>query len=601
MPIRYDSVLAGAVSVELARRLAGRTLEELHFRPESRTVLLALDDGSRLAWLLHPTAGHVLWQEPVPSLQNRRGRNAGRGALRGARPVRSVSAPHDERVVVVALGPPRRREAAEAPDATLVCELLTNQWNALLVEEGRIRALLWRRTAGGRELREGAPYGMPASNRLWKDRDPAAAEWTRRLAAGDPTERARDVVRSVAWTSPLNAAWLLGPPGDAVQAPDAQIGRWRQLREAARGGDPARTEAWLLPVAGGWQPYPHALGIPDAEPAVSLLAAMAEAARRDGVAIPEDAPPPGRPAGVSRRVEQETEALTRRLRRHLRGARRRRAALRRELEEGPDPDALRDTGHLLLARLRELPRGATSVRLTDFEGRERDVELDPRLDGAANAERLFDRARRRDRARASLPSRIARTSREVEALETALEELARTGPTDAVRALAGADAPGSRPGGRRGRGPEDTGDRRPYLRLRSSGGLEIRVGRSARGNDALTFHDSAPEDIWLHARHERGAHVILRWGRRDQNPPERDLAEAAMAAAVHSGARTSGTVPVDWTRRKYVRKPRGAAPGAVRPERVRTVFVAPDAALVGRLRDRGGAADGGTADGGTGS
>jgi predicted ribosome quality control (RQC) complex YloA/Tae2 family protein len=41
---------------------------------------------------------------------------------------------------------------------------------------------------------------------------------------------------------------------------------------------------------------------------------------------------------------------------------------------------------------------------------------------------------------------------------------------------------------------------------------------------------------------------------------------------------------VDWTRRKHVRKPRKAPPGAVIPGQVKTVFVTPDPELVRRLR-----------------
>ena len=54
---------------------------------------------------------------------------------------------------------------------------------------------------------------------------------------------------------------------------------------------------------------------------------------------------------------------------------------------------------------------------------------------------------------------------------------------------------------------------------------------------------------------------------------------------VNSRARTSGTVPVDWTRRKYVRSPRKAPPGAVIPDRVSTVFVEPDEEVVERLAE----------------
>jgi len=88
--------------------------------------------------------------------------------------------------------------------------------------------------------------------------------------------------------------------------------------------------------------------------------------------------------------------------------------------------------------------------------------------------------------------------------------------------------------------------------------------------------------VWLHARYKSGAHVVLRWGR-PGNPPARDVEEAAVLAALNSGARTSKTVPVDWTLRKHVRKPRGSPPGAVVPQRVRTIFVEPDPALGDRL------------------
>jgi predicted ribosome quality control (RQC) complex YloA/Tae2 family protein len=125
---------------------------------------------------------------------------------------------------------------------------------------------------------------------------------------------------------------------------------------------------------------------------------------------------------------------------------------------------------------------------------------------------------------------------------------------------------------------------RPFRTYRSSGGLEIWVGRGAASNDALTFRESSPRDVWLHARDATGAHVVLRWSR-DEPPPSRDLEEAAVLAAWHSKSRGSGLVPVDWTRRKYVRKAKGGAPGLVLVQRSETVFVTPDERVERRLRD----------------
>ena len=126
--------------------------------------------------------------------------------------------------------------------------------------------------------------------------------------------------------------------------------------------------------------------------------------------------------------------------------------------------------------------------------------------------------------------------------------------------------------------------REPFRRFELGAGWFALVGRSNAENDDLTFRHSAPGDVWLHARHSAGAHVVLRWAG-PGNPPARDLEEAGALAALHSKARTSSSVPVDWTLRKYVRKPRQAAPGAVVPDRVKTIFVRPDPELRERLAD----------------
>ena len=74
----------------------------------------------------------------------------------------------------------------------------------------------------------------------------------------------------------------------------------------------------------------------------------------------------------------------------------------------------------------------------------------------------------------------------------------------------------------------------------------------------------------------QGAHVILP-GAGDA-PDSRALADAALLAAHFSSARGAAAAEVAWTRRKHVRKPKGAGPGAVIFSQEKTVRVRLDEA-----------------------
>jgi predicted ribosome quality control (RQC) complex YloA/Tae2 family protein len=126
-----------------------------------------------------------------------------------------------------------------------------------------------------------------------------------------------------------------------------------------------------------------------------------------------------------------------------------------------------------------------------------------------------------------------------------------------------------------------TRDKRSRARLEgvrlflSSDGVEILAGRSGRHNDRLTFRVAGPEDFWFHALNWPGAHVVARNPDRRTRPPEATLREAAAIAAWFSEGREQDRLDVQWTRRKYVRRIRGAARGRVRIKRFETVRVRP--------------------------
>ena len=578
MTVRYDSLLARALAREILCRWGDVRIAGLRMAAGRRAVELAFEDGSRLVAMLHPLHGYVLGLDGSAPESGVGGRalRVGHLSLAGA------SAPADERALLLTFG-----DRAGRPWELLAIELQTRRWNAVHCRRPeadpswRIETALLTRDAGGRLLRRGARYEPPTSSRRGGAAPPSEAEWAATLAsvgpAGDDAARRRAVLQTWAWTSALNVDWIL-----AGADPAEMHARYRELHALAAGALAAGSTAapaFLLDRPPGPQPYPHGLGT-GRRPEAGLLDATARLVAASGGPASLLEALPAR--DVDDGDGDEVGLLRKRLAGRRKRLRRRIAALERQLAAAGPSDEPRLFGQILLAHKDEVPRGAPTVTLAGFDGTELDIALDPSLDLVANAESYFEEARRRERARERLPAEIAAARERESEYEAHLECLAEHGPSDALWAAAGGKPPRPGTGRLRSREPEP---RLPYIRLRTTGGLELRVGRGPHDNDDLTFRHSAPEDIWLHASQASGAHVILRWGRRDSNPSRRDLVEAATAAAVHSGARHSGTAPVVWTRRKYVRKPRKSPPGTVAPARVQTIFVKPDADLVKKLSD----------------
>jgi predicted ribosome quality control (RQC) complex YloA/Tae2 family protein len=534
---------------ELNQCIRGRGCTAAPFFAADRSVTLPLDGAEELRIDLHPTLGFVRILPAPPDNE-----------LELDAVLENVSAPLDERILHFRL---RESSRFRSQTRVLVIELQTNQWNAIVNGvDGRIISVLNARRSGTRYLHPGAPYlsppGRPRFGAEPVGRSDARLFWDEQLSDAPADERIRRLLSAFAYTGSLTARWILGLLGDDTFDADAAFERWWWLRGAP---NPAPA---VLAVGNRLQPYPVGLrGVPG-ERFPTLLEAMARLA---GTAAREEPPRDSATEGAAVVIGPRLAAATRKLER-----------LRRELADSGGASAIRAQGDLLLARLHEVQRGEAVARLEDWEGNPVEIELDPQLTPAENAARFYEQARRKERAEGQLPALIAAAELEVERWREAAESVAEGEIPDWLVSIWRSASAAARQ-----KDPARPGAALPYRLFRTSGGLEVRVGRGAKENDRLTFRESAPEDVWLHARSVAGSHVILRWPRSDASPPARDLAEAAQLAAVFSRARTSSTVAVDWTRRKHVRKPRGAPPGLVIPQRVKTLFVEPDDEIVDRL------------------
>ena len=225
----------------------------------------------------------------------------------------------------------------------------------------------------------------------------------------------------------------------------------------------------------------------------------------------------------------------------------------------------REWADTLLAFARDVPAGASSVTLPNLYGDgEVRVPLDPTLDAAANANRLYARAKRREEVLAALEAREPELRGAHDDLARVLASL-ETMTEPELERLVLANA------------PQDAGRAALGLRYRTRGGFEVLVGRNAKENAFLTHKFARSHDLWFHVQGYPGSHTILRSEGREV--PFSDVLEAASVAAHHSKARGSVNVAVDYLPAKNVWRPKGAKPGQVYFTGQKTVFV--DAGLPG--------------------
>lgn len=258
--------------------------------------------------------------------------------------------------------------------------------------------------------------------------------------------------------------------------------------------------------------------------------------------------------------------------------------LESEASRAAKAEDLRRYGDLLKTAIGRVPRGASSVRITEYT--EQGVEevlvpLRPELSAKANLERYYKDYRRMRTAQERIAERRALLRTQRDRLQELAVEL-NAADTEAVidEVARRAAAVGARPR-RQGRKERDQ-PRPPFRAFVSASGRPIWVGRGAKENDRLTFKVAKGNDLWLHARGLPGAHVVVPLARGVEVDSE-TLLDACALAAHYSGARDEAVAEIAHTYARHVRKQKGSAPGAVLYVQEKVVPYRHDPARIERL------------------
>lgn len=256
------------------------------------------------------------------------------------------------------------------------------------------------------------------------------------------------------------------------------------------------------------------------------------------------------------------------------------------IKEIKDRDKLRLFGELLTANIFMIKKGMTSFSTVNFYDEnmsEITIPLDANLTPSENAQRYFKLYSKQKRTFEALKSQIKQNDEELNYLEGVLESISNsTQEQDINEIRLELSEEGFLKKRNIGKNKRNIKKSKPIHYI-SSDGFSIFVGKNNRQNDELTLKTAKTNDMWLHTKNIPGSHVIIQSNGNDI--PDTTINEAALLAAFYSKGKNSSLVPVDYTLRKFVKKPAGAKPGMVIYTTNKTCYITPDEQLVAKIEN----------------
>lgn len=252
--------------------------------------------------------------------------------------------------------------------------------------------------------------------------------------------------------------------------------------------------------------------------------------------------------------------------------------LQNAIERAKGSTTWQSQADLLMAFQPMIPEGATSIELQNFEGDWETIPVDSDLNVVENANRFYEKAKHAKNRLPESNDQLHRIQADCADLKSVLEEIKvaeraqLTRLADYAKTKRWLHAQLVGPTGKRSEA-RPAFDGHKIKELIGPQNTRILYGENSEANDYLTVKLAKPNDWWLHLRGSSSAHVVVI----SNNQPERVGLEvlqfAAKVAVNQSKSKHSKFVPVDYTLRKYVRKPRGAKPGTVTYSHEKTIHI----------------------------
>jgi len=253
-------------------------------------------------------------------------------------------------------------------------------------------------------------------------------------------------------------------------------------------------------------------------------------------------------------------------------------SLEKRMEQYREFETYKKWGDLILSNMHTLNSADRWLTVADGENPEKtwDIELDPQVTPAQNAESYYKRYRKAKSGLNNLEEELQQQHRQLQHVLRRIEELETGKAEETLEALRQEVGRGKK----MQRGADQ--DSPPGLSF-TSGRFRILVGRNARENDALLRRFVRGNDTWLHARDYPGGYVFIR-SIPGKSIPLETLLDAATLALLYSKAKESGQGDVFYTQVKYLKRVKDGKPGLVLPTQEKNLHVKIDSKRIRRLQ-----------------
>ncbi|WP_100330854.1 Rqc2 family fibronectin-binding protein [Bacillus xiapuensis] len=258
--------------------------------------------------------------------------------------------------------------------------------------------------------------------------------------------------------------------------------------------------------------------------------------------------------------------------------------LERTLKDAEKAERYQLAGELLTANLYAVEKGMNEIEVVNYydeAGGKITISLDPRKTPAENAQKYFSKYQKAKNAAKIVQEQIAKTKEEILYFDNLLQQIESASPKDIeeIREEMAEEGYMKQKAAKKKKPAHQKPELETY---KASDGTLIVVGKNNKQNDYLTNKYARRDEIWLHTKDIPGSHVVIR----HEAPAEKTILEAANLAAYFSKAKSSSSVPVDFTKVRHVKKPNGTKPGFVLYDHQQTVYVTPDEDLVLKMKEQ---------------